>query len=112
MLSHKFFHEQAHIEKHHELKRRILLLVLSLLAFLIYRCFCHKQEYEADRLAAKKCGKTAALESLELLRAQERKTGFLARFLSLHPNTKRRIANLIAQVESQPNSGHSVSWDN
>jgi len=94
MLSHRFFHEQVHIEKQHELKRHILLLVLSLLAFLIYRYFCHKQEYEADRLAAKKCGKDAALESLELLKAQEKKASFLANFFSLHPKTERRIAKI------------------
>jgi len=92
MLSHKFFHEQAHIEKRHELKRQILLIVLSLLAFLIYRYFCHKQEYEADRLAAKKCGKSAALESLEFLRMQEKKTSFLANLFSLHPKAGKRIA--------------------
>ncbi|GBU24677.1 hypothetical protein R83H12_01311 [Fibrobacteria bacterium R8-3-H12] len=94
MLSHRFFHEQSHIEKRHELKRRILLIVLSLLAFLIYRYFCHKQEYEADRLAAKKCGKSAALESLELLRTQKKKNGFLASLFSLHPKTERRIAKI------------------
>jgi len=92
MLSHRFFHEQAHIENRHEFKRHILLIVLSSLAFLIYRYFCHRQEYEADRLAAKKCGKAAALESLELLRAQEKKVSFLANFFSLHPKTERRIA--------------------
>jgi Zn-dependent protease with chaperone function len=91
MLSHKFFHEQAHIEKRHEFKRRILLLALSLLSFLIYRYFCHKQEYEADRLAAKKCGKDAALENLKLLQIQEKKTDFLANLLSLHPKTKKRV---------------------
>jgi len=90
MLSHRFFHEQAHVEKHHELKRRILLLALGLLSFLIYRYFCHRQEFEADRLAAKKCGKGAAVESLELLRAQEKKVGFF----SLHPKTKDRIAKI------------------
>ena len=95
MLSHKFFHEQAHIEKHHELKRHIFLLVLSLLAFLIYRYFCHRQEFEADRLAAKKCGKDAAIESLELLRVQERKGSFLANFFSLHPKTERRIGKIV-----------------
>jgi len=94
MLSHRFFHEQVHIEKRHELKRHILLLVLSLLAFLIYRYFCHKQEYEADHLAAKKCGKDAALESLKLLKVQENKANFLANFFSLHPKTERRIAKI------------------
>jgi len=94
MLSHKFFHEQIHIEKRHELKRQILLIVLSLLSFLIYRYFCHKQEYEADRLAAKKCGKSAALESLELLRMQEKKASFLANLFSLHPKVGKRIAKL------------------
>jgi len=92
MLSHKFFHEQAHIEKRHELKRQILFIVLSLLAFLIYRYFCHKQEYEADRLAAGKCGKSAALESLGLLRMQEKKGSFLANFFSLHPKAWKRVA--------------------
>jgi len=87
MLSHRFFHEQAHIEKHHELKRRILLLALGLLSFLIYRYFCHRQEYEADRLAAKKCGKRAAVESLKLL-------GQEGSLLSLHPKTKNRIAKI------------------
>jgi len=106
MLSHRFFHEQVHIEKHHELKRQILLLVLSLLAFLIYRYFCHKQEYEADRLAAKKCGKSAALESLELLKAQEKKGGFLANFFSLHPKTEMRIGKI---YESQ-NFTHPASF--
>jgi len=95
MLSHRFFHEQAHIEKRHELKRRILLLILSLLAFLIYRYFCHKQEYEADLIAAKKCGKSAALESLELLRMQEKKCSFLTNLLSLHPKTGKRIARMV-----------------
>jgi len=95
MLSHKFFHEQAHIEKRHELKRRILLLALSLLAFLIYRYFCHKQEYEADYLAAKKCGKAAALESLELLQMKKQKKFFLANLFSLHPKPKNRIATLL-----------------
>jgi Zn-dependent protease with chaperone function len=95
MLSHKFFHEQAHIEKRHELKRHILLIALSLLAFLIYRYFCHKQEYEADRLAAKKCGKSAALESLELLKAQEKKANFLADFFSLHPKVGKRIERIV-----------------
>jgi len=90
MLSHRFFHEQAHIENHHELKRRILLLALGLISFLIYRYFCHRQEYEADRLAAKKCGKGAAVESLELLRGQEGKVGFF----SLHPKTKNRIVKI------------------
>ncbi|MDR2594137.1 MAG: M48 family metalloprotease [Fibromonadaceae bacterium] len=98
MLSHKFFHEQAHIEKRHELKRQILLLVLSLLAFLIYRYFCHKQEYEADRLAAGKCGKSAALESLGLLKMQEKKTSFLANLFSLHPKAGKRIAQLSSPI--------------
>jgi len=91
MLSHRFFHEQAHIEKHHELKRRILLFALGLLSFLIYRYFCHRQEYEADRLAARKCGKEAAVESLELLRGQEGKKGRLGSLFSLHPETGKRI---------------------
>jgi Zn-dependent protease with chaperone function len=94
MLSHEFFHEQAHIEKRHEAKRRILLLALGLLAFLIYRFFCHKQEFEADNLAAKKCGKAAALESLGLLHKKEKKAGFAASLLSLHPKTKNRIARI------------------
>ena len=94
MLSHRFFHEQVHIEKQHELKRHILLIVLSLLAFLIYRYFCHKQEFEADRLASKKCGKAVALESLELLQIQEKKASFLANFFSLHPKTGERISKI------------------
>ena len=99
MLSHRFFHEQAHIEKRHELKRHIFLLVLSLLAFLIYRYFCHKQEFEADRLAAKKCGKDAAIESLKLLKAQEKKANFLANFFSLHPKTERRIGKYVQEAQ-------------
>jgi len=100
MLSHRFFHEQAHIEKRHELKRRVLLLALGLLSFLIYRYFCRRQEHEADLLAAKKCGKAAAVESLELLRAQEKKTGFFADLFSLHPKTKNRIFYITYQCSS------------
>lgn len=88
MLSHEYFHEQAHIENHHELKRHILLLAMLLLCALIYRFFCHLQEYEADRIAAKKCGKKAAIESLKLLQMREKKQSFF----SLHPKTKDRIA--------------------
>jgi len=106
MLGHEFFHEQAHLEKHHELKRRIFLVVclsiliinsqlstlnsqllLALVLALIYRFFCHRQEYEADRIAAKKCGKKAAIESLKLLPPS-------SRFFSLHPSTKARISHL------------------
>jgi len=86
MLGHEYFHEQAHLEKHHELKRHILLLLMFLLCALIYRFFCHIQEYEADRLAAKKCGKKAAIESLKLLQMREKKS-----FFSMHPETEKRI---------------------
>jgi Zn-dependent protease with chaperone function len=95
MLSHEFFHEQAHIEKRHELKRRLLLLAFSLLAFFIYRYFCHKQEFEADHLAAQKCGQANALESLKLLQMREKKACFVANILSLHPKTERRIRGIL-----------------
>ena len=110
MLSHEFFHEQAHIEKRHELKRRILLLAICfllilnsqlstlnsqlMLAFIsafFYRLFCHSQEFEADRLAAQECGKNAAVESLKLLQIQERERGVFANLFSLHPRTEKRI---------------------
>jgi len=94
MLSHEFFHEQAHIEKRHELKRWILLLLSALLFAILYRLFCHSQEFEADRIAAKKCGKNAAIESLKLLQMREGKTWFLANLFSLHPKTEKRIALL------------------
>ncbi len=139
MLSHEFFHEQAHIEKRHELKRRILLITicsllilnsqlsilnslpifnsqLPILNFLpifnsqlstlnsqllstftlaiLYRLFCHSQEFEADRIAAKKCGKNAAIESLKLLQMREGKTNFFANLFSLHPRAEKRIAAL------------------
>jgi Zn-dependent protease with chaperone function len=92
MLSHEYFHEQAHIERNHEIKRILFLFILSFAAFLIYRFFCHRQEYEADYLAAKKCGKSAAIESLKFLQMREKKSGFF----SLHPKTQKRI-NAISQ---------------
>ncbi|MDR2581094.1 MAG: M48 family metalloprotease [Fibromonadaceae bacterium] len=91
MLSHEFFHEQAHIDCRHELKRHLFLFILCLFVFFIYRFFCHRQEFEADRLAAKKCGKAKAIESLKFLQMREGKVGFWANLLSLHPKTKRRI---------------------
>jgi len=94
MLGHEYFHEQAHIENHHELKRHILLLSMFLLCALVYRFFCHRQEYEADSLAAKKCGKKAAIESLKLLRMQERGRPTCLPLFSLHPKTKNRIEKL------------------
>jgi Zn-dependent protease with chaperone function len=97
MLSHEFFHEQAHLEKRHEFKRGILLLGISLFflfALYLYRLFCHLQEFEADRLAAEKCGKHSALESLKFLQMQEGKTGFFANLFSLHPRTEKRIKAL------------------
>jgi Zn-dependent protease with chaperone function len=97
MLSHEYFHEQAHIEKRHELKRRFLLLAIGVLVFLSYRYFCHRQEFEADRLAAKKCGKNAAVESLKLLLMRE-KTGFWANLLSLHPKTEKRVLRLLSYI--------------
>jgi Zn-dependent protease with chaperone function len=101
MLSHEYFHEQAHIEKRHEIKRILFLFILSFAAFLIYRFFCHRQEYEADYLAAKKCGKNAAIESLKFLQMRERSgrgEKFFAPtdFFSLHPKTQKRI-NAISQ---------------
>ena len=96
MLGHEFFHEQAHLENNHELKRHILLLSMLLLCALIYRIFCHRQEYEADRLAAKKCGKKAAIESLKLLQMRENSKGrpTCLPLFSLHPKTKNRILHL------------------
>jgi Zn-dependent protease with chaperone function len=91
MQSHEFFHEQAHVEKRHELKRRILLLALISAVFIIYRFFCHQQEFEADCIAAEKCGKKKAIESLKFLQIHERKRGFWANLLALHPRTERRI---------------------
>jgi len=110
MLSHEFFHEQVHLEKRHELKRRILLLTICFLSIfnfqfstlnsqlfstftlaILYRFFCRSQEFEADRLAAQKCGKNAAIESLKLLQMSEGKTGFFANLFSLHPKTEKRI---------------------
>jgi len=108
MLSHEFFHEQAHIEKKHELKRRILFLTICFLIILnsqlfsaltlaiLYRLFCHSQEFEADRLAAQKCGKDAAVEGLRFLQIQEGKTGFFANLFSLHPKTEKRIKALLS----------------
>ena len=94
MLSHEFFHEQAHIEKRHELHRVIFFIVLSIAAFFIYRYFCHAQEYEADKIAAKKCGKKSAFESLKFLQMREKKAFFGANLLSLHPKTEKRISHL------------------
>jgi len=91
MLSHEFFHEQAHIEKRHELKRGILLAVIVLFLLYLYRIFCHFQEYEADRLAAERCGRVSALESLRFLQMREGKRGFFANLFSLHPRTEKRI---------------------
>jgi len=94
MMSHEFFHEQAHIEKHHALQRGILLLGICsflLLLLYIYRLFCHFQEFEADRLAAEKCGRKSALESLNFLQMREGKIGFFANLLSLHPRTEKRL---------------------
>ncbi|MDR2554892.1 MAG: hypothetical protein LBC64_05630 [Fibromonadaceae bacterium] len=94
MMSHEFFHEQAHVEKHHALKRGILLSFICLLLLLLlylYRIFCHFQEFEADRLAAEKCGRKSALESLKFLQMREGKIGFLANLLSLHPRTEKRL---------------------
>jgi len=93
MLSHEYFHEQAHIEKHHELKRRIFLFLTFAASLLIYRLFCHFQEYEADKLAAQKCGKDAAVESLKLLQIRE-KPSFWSNLFSLHPNTGKRIEKI------------------
>jgi Zn-dependent protease with chaperone function len=97
MLSHEFFHEQAHIEKRHELKRRMLLLGIGLFllfAFYLYRFFCHSQEFEADRLAAEKCGKNSAVESLKFLQMREGKISFFTDLFSLHPRTEKRIKAL------------------
>jgi len=89
MLAHEYFHELVHVEKNHEFKRILLFIVLTLISALIYRFFCHLQEYEADRLAAQKCGKKAAIECLNLLKMRENK-----HFFSLHPKTERRISKL------------------
>jgi len=95
MLSHEFFHEQAHIEKRHELKRGILLLGIGLFfALYLYRLFCHLQEFEADRLAAEKCGRSSAVESLKFLQMREGKIGFFANLFSLHPRTEKRLKAL------------------
>ncbi len=94
MLSHEFFHEQAHIEKRHELKRGILLLgicLFLLFALYLYRLFCHLQEFEADRLATKKCGRNSAVESLKFLQMREGKIGFFANLFSLHPRIEKRL---------------------
>jgi Zn-dependent protease with chaperone function len=94
MLSHEFFHEQAHIEKRHELQRFIFLIVLNIIVFFIYRFFCRWQEYEADKVATQKCGKKAAIERLKFLQMQECKTNFLANLLSMHPKTEKRIERI------------------
>jgi len=97
MLAHEFFHEQIHIKKQHELKRWILFFLTFIAASLIYRFFCHSQEFEADRVAAKKCGKNAAIESLKLLQMQEGKTVFFGNLFSLHPKTEKRIKRIYEQ---------------
>ncbi|MDR2731965.1 MAG: M48 family metalloprotease [Fibromonadaceae bacterium] len=94
MLSHEFFHEQAHIEKRHELQRFIFLMALNIISFFIYRFFCRWQEYDADKTAARKCGKKNAIERLKLLQIQEGKAGFFANLFSLHPKTEKRIGKI------------------
>jgi Zn-dependent protease with chaperone function len=94
MLGHEFFHEQAHLELRHEFKRRLFLAAICLLGFLLYRFFCHRQEFEADRVAARKCGKGASIESLRFLQIREGKTGFLTSLISLHPKTERRVRKI------------------
>ncbi|MDR0517191.1 MAG: hypothetical protein LBH25_09135 [Fibromonadaceae bacterium] len=94
MLGHEFFHEQAHLELRHEFKRRFFLFFICLLAFFIYRILCHCQELEADRLAAKKCGKKASIENLKFLQMHEGKTNFLHSIFSLHPKTGKRICKI------------------
>jgi len=95
MLIHEFFHEQAHLEKNHELKRRILFIAICLISAFLYRFFCRLQEYEADRIAAKKCGKDAAVESLKLLQMREGKPNFWFNLFSLHPSTEKRLGKFI-----------------
>ncbi|MCL2101953.1 MAG: M48 family metalloprotease [Fibromonadales bacterium] len=113
MFSHEFFHEQAHIERKHELKRYLFLILIAIsfaflnsqlstlnsqliliATFLTYRLFCHAQEFEADKLAAEKCGKDAAIESLKFLQMQEGKIGFWSALFSLHPRTEKRIEKI------------------
>ena len=126
MLSHEFFHEQVHLEKRHELKRRIVLLsiciffsilnsqfsilnspfISALTLAILYRFFCHSQEFEADRVAAKKCGKNAAIESLKLLQMQEGKTVFFGNLFSLHPKTEKRIK----RVDEQFGTPHKAAY--
>ncbi|MDR3001923.1 MAG: M48 family metalloprotease [Fibromonadaceae bacterium] len=131
MQSHEFFHEQAHAEKRHELKRRTLLITLILAFFIlnsqqltfgdspanfatgrvfsilnsqlalisaffiVYRFFCHQQEFEADRVAAEKCGRKKAVESLKFLQMREGKRRFWTNLFSLHPKTEKRIGRLL-----------------
>jgi Zn-dependent protease with chaperone function len=71
--------------------------MLVFISALLYRFFCHSQEFEADRVAAKKCGKNAAIESLKLLQMREKKTGFFANLFSLHPKTEKRIERIYEQ---------------
>jgi Zn-dependent protease with chaperone function len=94
MQGHEFFHERAHLELRHEFKRGIFLVFLLLFSFLFYRFFCHFQELEADRVAAEKCGRGKALESLKFLRLREGKTGFWASVISSHPGAERRIREI------------------
>jgi len=94
MLSHEFFHEQAHIKNHHELKRGILFAFIILLLLFLYRLVCHLQEYEADRYAAERCGRVSALESLRFLQMREGKRSFFVNLFSLHPRTENRIRAL------------------
>ncbi|GHV11735.1 hypothetical protein AGMMS49938_02970 [Fibrobacterales bacterium] len=104
MLAHEFFHEQAHLEKQHELKRRFFLLGIVTTAlitvFTIYKFFCYRQEYEADCIAAKKCGKENAVKSLKML-------GNLRHsFLSLHPPTKKRIEKIYGKSGTKNKKAH------
>jgi Zn-dependent protease with chaperone function len=95
MLGHEFFHEQAHLELRHEFKRCVFMLAIGLLAFLLYRFFCHCQEFEADNFAAKIFGLWAAYEALRFLQIREGKRSFLAGIFSLHPRAERRICEIL-----------------
>jgi Zn-dependent protease with chaperone function len=95
MFVHEFFHEGVHLELRHEFKRYIFLFALILLVFLLYRFFCHCQEFEADRVAVRRCGKALALESLKFLQIREGKRGFWAGIFSLHPRVERRICEIL-----------------
>lgn len=98
MLHHEFFHEEAHLEENHEIKRILFLFAIILFVFFIYRFFCHKQEYTADRIAATKCGKNAAIENLKLLQITEGRVSFLKNIFSLHPRTEKRINYIIESL--------------